>query len=92
MLFSKDKTELIAYPEGKQETQYTIPDFVTKIRGNVFGYQTHLKEIVVPSSVTEFPNYNIFAYPDEITLIVIPDSAAETYAKEQNIKYLTQRT
>lgn len=92
VLFSKDKTELIAYPEGKQETQYTIPGFVTKIRGNVFGYQTHLKEIVVPSSVTEFPNYNIFAYPDEITLIVIPDSAAETYAKEQNIKYLTQRT
>ena len=92
VLYSKDKTELIAYPEGKQETQYTIPDFVIKISGNVFGYQTHLKEIVIPASVAEFPNYNIFAYPDEITLIVAPDSAAETYAKEQNIKYLIQYT
>lgn len=92
VLFSKDKTELIAYPEGKQETQYAIPDSVTKISGNVFGYQTHLKEIAIPASVAEFPNYNIFAYPDEITLIVAPDSAAETYAKEQNIKYLTQYT
>lgn len=90
VLFSKDKTELIAYPEGKPETQYTIPDFVTKISGNVFGYHTNLKEIVVPASVAEFPNYNIFAYPDEITLIVTPDSTAENYAKKQNIKYLTQ--
>lgn len=92
VLFNKDKSEIIAYPEGKTETKYTIPDSVTKISGNVFGYQSALKEIVVPASVTELPNHNIFAYPDEITLAVMPGSAAEAYAKEQNIKYSIRNT
>lgn len=92
VLFNKDKSEIIAYPEGKTETKYTIPDSVTKISGNVFGYQSALKEIVVPASVTELPNHNIFVYPDEITLAVMPGSAAEAYAKEQNIKYSIRNT
>lgn len=89
VLFTKDKTELIAYPEGKAETQYTLPNSVTKIDDTAFGYKTNLKIIGIPSSVTELPNYNIFVYPDEITLRVAPDSIAETYAKEHNIRYET---
>lgn len=37
VLFNKDKSEIIAYPEGKTETKYTIPDSVTKISGNVLA-------------------------------------------------------
>lgn len=89
VLFNKGKTELIAYPEGKAETQYTLPNSVTKIDDSAFGYKTNLKIIGIPSSVTELPDYNIFVYPDEITLRVAPDSIAETYAKEHNIRYET---
>lgn len=89
VLFNKDKTELIAYPEGKAEMQYTLPNSVTKIDDSAFGYKTNLKIIGIPSSVTELPDYNIFVYPDEITLRVAPDSIAETYAKEYNISYET---
>ncbi len=87
ILFCKDKTELIAYPEGKTETRYIIPNSVTKIKGNVFGYKTNLKIIGIPSNVTELPDYNIFVYPDEIMLLVSPDSTAEAYAQKQKIKY-----
>lgn len=89
VLFTKDQTELIAYPEGKAETQYMLPNSVTKIDDSVFGYKTNLKIIGIPSSVTELPDYNIFVYPDEIMLRVAPDSIAETYAKEYNISYET---
>jgi len=87
ILFTKDKTELVSYPEGKTETRYIIPNSVTKIKGNVFGYKTNLKTIGIPSSVTQLPDYNMFVYPDEIMLLVTPDSTAEAYAQEQNIKY-----
>lgn len=89
ILFTKDKTELVSYPEGKAETQYILPDSVTRINDSAFGYKTNLKTIGIPSSVTELPDYNMFVYPDEIMLLVAPDSAAEAYAKEQNIKYTT---
>ncbi len=87
ILFTKDKTELIAYPEGKTETQYIIPNSVTKIDDSAFGYKTNLKIIGIPSSVTELPDYNIFVYPDEIMLLVAPDSVAEAYAQEHKIRY-----
>jgi len=92
ILFTKDKTKLHTYPEGKTETQYTIPNSVTKIDDSAFGYKTNLKVLSIPSSITELPDYNIFIYPDEITLLVAPNSAAEAYAKEQNIKYQTDST
>lgn len=92
ILFTKDTTELVFYPEGKKETQYLIPNSVTKINDSAFGYKTNLKTIGIPSSVTELPDYNMFVYPDEIMLLVAPDSTAEAYAKKQNINYITEAT
>lgn len=92
VLFTKDKTQLHTYPEGKTETQYIIPSSVTKVEEDAFGYKTNLKVLGIPSSVTEFFDYNIFAYPDEITLLVASDSIAESYAIMQNIKYTIDET
>lgn len=92
VLFTKDKTQLHTYPEGRTATQYIIPNSVMKVEEDAFGYKTNLKVLGIPSSVTEFLDNNIFIYPDEITLLVAPDSIAETFAIMHNIKYIIDET
>ena len=52
VLFSKDQTILVCYPEGKTETTYTIPEGVTSIGDDAFEYCSSLTSIEIPSSVT----------------------------------------
>ena len=52
VLFNKDGSELIVYPEGNGRSAYTVPDGVTSISGSVFSGCTSLTEIVIPDSVT----------------------------------------
>ena len=51
VLFSKDGTELVAYPAAKDATTYTIPNGVTTIRDYAFDKCTNLTEVTIPSSV-----------------------------------------
>ena len=87
VLFNKEKTVLIAYPEGKETNEYTVPGTVKKINIDAFGYHTKLKQLTILSNVVDFPDSNMFVYPDDITLVVEEGSAAEQYAKENNLKY-----
>ena len=45
VLFNKDITELVAYPGGKTETEYIIPNSVTTIRDFAFEYCTSLTDV-----------------------------------------------
>lgn len=87
VLFNKDKTVLISYPEGKLTESYLIPKSVRELKIDSFGYKTKLKEITILSNVTIFPKDNMFVFPDNITLIVEQGSKAEEYAKEYNINF-----
>ncbi len=91
ILYNKDKTVLIAYPEGQSATTYTVPSTVTEILGDAFGYHpTALQEIIIPSSVVTFPEWNIFVFPEQVVLTVEPESKAEAYAKAYDIPYRYQ--
>ena len=50
-LYSKDGTTLIKYAAGKTDTEFILPEGVTTIGDYAFDGATHLKSIVIPTSV-----------------------------------------
>ena len=74
VIFNKDKTELLFYPQGRQEKHYVIPDTVTGI-GRFAFYRSVLTSITIPDSVKKI-EYSAFAY-SELISISIPDSVTE---------------
>ena len=57
VLFSKDKSVLICYPNEKSELEYIIPDSVKKIGKTAFAYCVNLKSVHIPDSVEKIENY-----------------------------------
>ncbi|MDE7108019.1 MAG: leucine-rich repeat domain-containing protein, partial [Clostridiales bacterium] len=51
VLFTKDKTEILFYPFGK-EGNYQIPSTVTKISGGAFSGKVNITEITIGKNVT----------------------------------------
>ena len=72
VLFNKDKTRLILYPEGRRENSYTVIDSVTKI-GTLAFSNSKLEEIVLPANVKEI-EYNAFYNSQKLNKINLPDS------------------
>ena len=73
VLFNKDKTTLIRYPEGKLENSYIIPSSVTRIEGCAFENCRKLTSIEIPNSVTSI-GYNAFTLCLGLTSVTIPSS------------------
>ena len=73
VLFDRNRTTLLAYPEGKTETIYSIPDGVISIGNHAFTACRNLKNIIIPISVTNIFEY-AFSGCHSLTNIEIPDS------------------
>jgi uncharacterized repeat protein (TIGR02543 family) len=73
VLYNKGKTTLLAYPAGKKDVSYTIPNSVTIIGGSAFMDCTGLTIVTIPNSVTSIENY-AFIRCTSLTSITIPDS------------------
>ncbi len=72
ILFNKDKTTLVQYLRGKNETSYTIPNSVTSIAASAFYGCSNLVNIVLPDSVTSVGD-SAFYNCRELSIINIPD-------------------
>lgn len=72
VLFDKNKTTIIQFPEGKQGS-YSIPNSVTNIGNFAFKSCTNLTTITIPNSVTTI-NYRAFESCSGLTSITIPNS------------------
>jgi uncharacterized repeat protein (TIGR02543 family) len=71
VLFNKDKTRLILYPQGKQGV-YTIPSSVTSIGNGAFMYCEGLTSVTIPNSVTSIGNKAFLN--SGLTSVTIPNS------------------
>lgn len=57
ILFTRDQTELVAFPAAKQVAQYTIPDSVNAIGNDAFSGCSALASVAIGDSVTTIGNY-----------------------------------
>jgi hypothetical protein len=102
VLFNKDKTVLIQYPEGRQGDSYTIPGGVTGIKksepylyrrekkGGAFYRCGNLKSVTVPGGLTEITADN-FSFCDSLTSInVAADNAG--YSSTDGVLFNKNKT
>jgi hypothetical protein len=52
VVFSKDLKEIYAYPAGKSDSTYTIPDGIQTVRERAFEGNVYLAQVEIPNSVT----------------------------------------
>jgi len=78
ILFSKDKTKLIKYPEGRQG-DYAIPESVTAIQCGALNNCTGLTSIIIPDSTVELIDGWWFTRCSKLTSITVhPNNPAYT--------------
>lgn len=71
VVFSKGMKTIVAYPVGKTDTSYVIPEGVTSIGAYAFCGCVSLVSVTIPDSVTSIEDW---AFRDSnITDIIIPD-------------------
>lgn len=75
VLFNKDKTELILYPAGKRQANYSIPETVNEISDGAFYTANNLKSIEIPDSVVSISE-EAFGYAENLSDIKISDSVS----------------
>lgn len=73
VLFSKDKTVLLAYPKENSATSYIIPDGVKIIESTAFMGTSNLNSIVIPNGVTTIKE-NVFYLCSNLKNVSIPTS------------------
>ena len=72
VLFNKDKTNIVIYPNGKKGT-YSLPNKVTKISSYAFCNCSGLTSVTIPNSVTSIGD-SAFSGCTGLTNITIPNS------------------
>ena len=65
VLFNKDKTELIRFPEDKKLDKYVIPDTVLTVKEHAFRYCSGLKNVTVSENVKTI---GLYAFADSSLL------------------------
>lgn len=51
VIYNKNKTKLVCYPSGLENTKFIIPDFVTSLEMYAFSGSKYLKEVELPNSI-----------------------------------------
>lgn len=88
VLFDKNATTLIAYPQGKTDKSYTVPDTVTAILYNAI-FNPQFNEITIPSTVT-YIELSAFQEVKDLTVYGEPGSAAEKLARDNGYKFVSK--
>lgn len=73
VLFSKDRSQILCFPSGRKQKEYSIPEGVTIIGSGAFSDCTQLQHIEIPTSVKCINNW-AFNNCTGLTQIIIPSS------------------
>jgi len=76
VLFSKDKTKLVLYPQNGKVPGYKIPESVRTIGEYAFGHCIGLTDVDIPDSVTEIERSAFYGCRG-LTEMSIPDSVTQ---------------
>ena len=76
ILYNKDMTMLVAYPQAAAATSFTIPSTITSLYDYCLHNCDNLTEINIPESVNYF-GMNIFSASDNIESIDVPDGVTK---------------
>lgn len=90
VLFSKDLTQLIQYPYGKKQKEYTVPDSVTYIYPGAFRYCNGLTELTIGRGITVIDFIMLYGN-DNIETVILPDTLTKLDGgafKYSGIKYI----
>ena len=90
VLYNKNKTELIQYPQNKADTSFTIPNSVTTIGEDAFYYCSKLTSVTIPNSVTTIGN-SAFGSCSSLTNITV-SGGNENYSSLYGILYDKNKT
>ena len=66
-----------------------LPYRVSSIGANAFKNSVAFKSITIPRATTSIGN-GVFSYPDNLTIYGVSGTYAETYANDNNIKFVNQ--
>lgn len=72
VLFNKDKTVLVRYPQGNGCTSYNIPDTVRTIHNRAFLDSYYLTSVIIPDSVTAIEEFAFYTCGN-LESVVIPE-------------------
>lgn len=76
VLVDKNAVQLMQYPIGRQDAEYSIPDGVASISSFAFYGCTSLTSVTIPSSMAEIGSYAFYHFYG-LTSITIPDSVTK---------------
>ena len=76
IIYNKDMTMLVAYPQAAPATSFDIPSTVTTLYDYCLHNCDNLVEVTIPESVTLF-GMNIFSGCDNIESIEVPDGVTK---------------
>lgn len=81
VLFTKDKSELIKFPNNSEESSYVIPEGVVSLADNSFENCHRLNSVKIPASVITVGNGVFFNC--SLGFITV-DSANQNYSNDEN--------
>ncbi len=87
VLFTKDMKTLVYYPEGLDNTSYTIPDGVETIGAGAFFGNMKLTEVIMPNTVTKIEQ-KAFKEAETLERVYLSENikTIESRAFKQNLK------
>lgn len=95
VMYNKNKSEVIIYPQGKKNTEWKIPGTIDWLSSESTGNNPYLRTVIVSKdtllfdhSVGYIRNGNAFKKVSGFTVKGYKNSYAETYAKENGFNFV----